>query len=785
MDPSLSPTSIYYAIKKETWRRTVVLSFQTLGILYGRLSTAPLYVFGSINPSDIKSGQQIYELFSFVFWTLTFIPLLKYAFIILKADDNGEGGTFALYSLLCRHANVGLLPSDISTTELMHQEEGTPSKMKVESRARRAIGRYKSSHYLILFLALLGSCMIICDGIFTPALSVLSATSDLRRSLSKLAARFTSSEKARHSIDKYLKRYIPVPAACAILVCLFMLQRYGTNRVGVIFAPIVIIWLMFISGFGIYNIIHHPQILWAISPAYMFRFIKKIDISSWKLLSSIVLCIAGSEAMFADLGHFSKRSIKVTFVFLVYPALVLCYAGQAAFFSKHLGTSDDVAHLSESITHRHLQRIFTILSLFASLVGSQATITATFSIINQCQALACFPRVNVIHTSEKVHGQVYVPDANWLIMVLSLTILIGFRDISAIANATGLAVIYGMLVTTCLMSLIIALQWEKTAVFLSVSFLLLFGSIEAIYLSSCFLNFSKGAWCIVALSLIFMTVMVSWHYGTIKKHEFDIENKVTVDWLTELSPGLGVSRVAGIGFVHSNIVTGIPAFFSHFITNIPAFHQVLILVSFKSLHVPFVPKNERYLIGRIGHKEYKIYRCIVRYGYRDHVRNINDFEDQIISSIGEFIAREEQHHELLFLEEGRMIILGSRMTDGNVLVPVVVGGEQSGSGQHVADIENPTTTTTKRKKVRFMLPANSPKMNPSVRKELQQLVDARESGTAYFMGHSHLKVRKGSNFVKQFLVKVYAFLDKNCREPPVALDIPHAALLEVGMVYTI
>ncbi|XP_070024721.1 potassium transporter 25-like isoform X2 [Nicotiana sylvestris] len=699
MDPSLSPTSIYYAIKKETWRRTVVLSFQTLGILYGRLSTAPLYVFGSINPSDIKSGQQIYELFSFVFWTLTFIPLLKYAFIILKADDNGEGGTFALYSLLCRHANVGLLPSDISTTELMHQEEGTPSKMKVESRARRAIGRYKSSHYLMLFLALLGSCMIICDGIFTPALSVLSATSDLRRSLSKLAARFTSSEKARHSIDKYLKR-----------------------------------------------------------------------------------C---SEAMFADLGHFSKRSIKVTFVFLVYPALVLCYAGQAAFFSKHLGTSDDVAHLSESITHRHLQRIFTILSLFASLVGSQATITATFSIINQCQALACFPRVNVIHTSEKVHGQVYVPDANWLIMVLSLTILIGFRDISAIANATGLAVIYGMLVTTCLMSLIIALQWEKTAVFLSVSFLLLFGSIEAIYLSSCFLNFSKGAWCIVALSLIFMTVMVSWHYGTIKKHEFDIENKVTVDWLTELSPGLGVSRVAGIGFVHSNIVTGIPAFFSHFITNIPAFHQVLILVSFKSLHVPFVPKNERYLIGRIGHKEYKIYRCIVRYGYRDHVRNINDFEDQIISSIGEFIAREEQHHELLFLEEGRMIILGSRMTDGNVLVPVVVGGEQSGSGQHVADIENPTTTTTKRKKVRFMLPANSPKMNPSVRKELQQLVDARESGTAYFMGHSHLKVRKGSNFVKQFLVKVYAFLDKNCREPPVALDIPHAALLEVGMVYTI
>ncbi|CAN4085464.1 unnamed protein product [Withania somnifera] len=765
MNPSLSPMSIHYATKKETWRRTLVLSFQSLGVVYGRLSTTPLYAFGSIDPGHITSGQQIYELFSFVFWTLTIIPLLKYAFIVFKADDNGEGGTFALYSLLCRCANVGLLPSDTSATELMHPEEGTCSKMKVKSRARRAIGRCKSSHYLLLLLALLGSCLIICDGIFTPALSVLSATSNLRRSLSKLAPRFTSSEKARQSVDKYLNRFIPVPVACAILVCLFMLQRYGTNRIGVIFAPIVIVWLMFISGFGLYNIVYHPKILWAISPTYMFMFIKKIDITSWKLLSNIVLCIAGSEAMFADLGHFSKRSIKVTFIFLVYPALALCYAGQAAFFSKNLGTSDDVAHLSESVTHRHLQHIFTILALFASLVGSQATITACFSIINQCQALACFPRVKVIHTSEKVRGQVYVPDANWMLMVLSLSILIGFRDISAIAYATGLAVICGMLVTTCLMSLIIALQWEKSVAFLSVLFLLFFGSIEAFYLSSCFLNFSKGAWCVLFLSLIFLTITVCWHYGTIKKYEFDVENRVTVDWLTDLSPGLGQYRNRN------------PSFFSHFITNLPAFHQVLILLSFKSFPVPYIPKNERYLIGRIGHKEYKIYRCIVRYGYRDHVRDVNDFEDQIISSIGEFIAREERHHESLILQEGRMIILG---TSGNALVPIMEGE----SCRQVTDTENPTTAT-RRKRVRFMLPAISPKMNPSVRKELQELVDARESGTAYFLGHSHLKVRKGSNFVKQFLVMAYAFLDRNCREPPIALDIPHAALLEVGMVYAI
>ncbi|XP_070016394.1 potassium transporter 10-like isoform X1 [Nicotiana sylvestris] len=674
----------------------------------------------------------------------------------------------------------------------MHHEEGTASKMKVDSRARRVIEKHKSSHYLLLFLALLGSCMIICDGVFTPAISVLSATSTLRRSLSKLVYQFNSSENTRDSVDKYLMKYLPVPAACAILVSLFMLQRYGTNRISFIFAPIVIIWLMFISGMGLYNIICCPKILSAISPTYMFRFVKKIDITSWKLLSSIVLCIAGSEAMFADLGHFSKRSIKVTFVFLIYPALVLCYAGQAAFVSHHLGTSDDVAHLSESLPSIGLQHIFTVLSLFASLVGSQATITASFSIINQCQALGCFPRVKVIHTSDKIHGQVYIPDSNWILMVLSLAILIGFRDISALGNATGLAIICGMLVTTCLMSLVIALQWEKT-LFLSAFFLLFFGSIEAVYLSSCFLNFFKGAWCLLVLSSIFMIIMISWHYGTVKKYKFDVENKVAVDWLTDLSPGLGVSRVPGIGFIYTDIVAGIPAFFSHFITNLPAFHEVLIFVSFKSVPVPHVSQNGRYLIGRIGHKEYKIYRCIVRYGYRDNVRDTDDFEDQIISSIGEFIAREDGDHETFTSPEGRMILLGSQVTEGNVLIAVPAGSEHCETAVSVADIETQRSplldpspaASAKKKKVRFMLPPSSPKMNPSLRKELQELVDARESGTAYFIGQSHLTVRKGSNYMKQFLVMAYVFLDKNCREHPVALNIPHAALLEVGMVYTI
>lgn len=440
-----------------------------------------------------------------------------------------------------------------------------------------------------------------------------------------------------------------------------------------------------------------------------------------------------------------------------------------------------------------LRHIVVLLSLLASAVGSQATITASFSVINQCLALGCFPRVKVIHTSDTMNGRVYIPDVNWLLMILSLGIVIAFQDIARIGNATGLAIISGMLVTTCLMSLVITLYWEKS-LFVSACFLLSFGLVEIMYLSACMSNFHKGAWYLVVLFVFSMTIMLSWHYGTMKKYEFDLQNKVSMEWITEMSPGLGVSRVPGIGFIYTDIVSGIPAFFSHFITNLPAYHQVLIFVSFKSLPVPCVPQKQRYLIGRLGAKDYKVYRCIVRYGYCDNIRDTDDFEDQIIRCIGEFIALEENDLESLTSPEGRMIVVGNPMLDGNTLVPIpemnsnLASPRLSNNGTQRTlssdSIESASALVTRRK-VRFMLPPESPRMQVSVRAELQELVDARESGTAYFLGQSHLKVRDGSSFLKRFLIMTYVFLDKNCREPPVALNIPHAALVEVGMVYTI
>ncbi|XP_059644112.1 potassium transporter 10-like isoform X2 [Cornus florida] len=764
MHPREGSASISRELEKETWRHTILLSFQSLGIVYGRLSTAPLYVFGTISAADIKSHGQ-HELFSFVFWTLTIIPLLKYALIVLRADDNGEGGTFALYSLLCRHAKVGLLPNERSANEILQYEEENPSKIKVESGARRAIEKHKSSHYLMLFLALFGSCMIIADGVLTPAISVLSASSGLQRSLVDIYDQFSSSQRRKDSAERIINKYLPVPAACTILVCLFTMQHFGTHRIGFIFAPVIIIWILFISGVGLYNIVHYdPEIICAISPQYMLRFIRSTNFRNWKSLGSILLCIAGSEAMFPNLGHLSNKSIKVTFVCLVYPALILCYAGQAAFISKNLG--EDITHLTESVPNSFIRHIFTVLSLFASAIGSQATISASFSIINQCLALSCFPRVKVIHTSDKIHGQIYISDVNWVLMVISLAVTIGFHDTAKIGNVAGIVIICGMLVTTCLMSLVIVLHWEKSLV-LSACFLVWFGSVEIMYLSACVLNFHKAAWSIVSLLALLMTIMLAWHYGTLKKYNFDLENKVSLNWLIDLSPGSGVSRVPGIGFIYTDIVTGIPAFFSHFITNLPAFHQVLIFVSFKSLPVPYVPPSRRYLIGRVGPKEYKVYRCIVR---------------------------DESDLESLISLEGRMIVIGSPTTDGSALIPLnettpdVVPTCPANDGIQRSPLGESLETDCapiKRKRVRFTLPPSSPKMPVSVREELQELVDARESGTAYFLGHSHLSVRNSANFLKRFLIGTYVFLDKNCREPPVALNIPHAALVEIGMIYTI
>ncbi|PSS28640.1 Potassium transporter like [Actinidia chinensis var. chinensis] len=633
-------------VKKESWRTLLTLAYQSLGVVYGDLSTSPLYVYKSTFAEDIEhseTNEEIYGVLSFVFWTLTLVPLLKYVFIVLRADDNGEGGTFALYSLICRHARVNSLPNcQLADEELSTYKKdiAAPNPTTFGSSLKSTLERHRILQKCLLVLALIGTCMVIGDGVLTPAISVFSAVSGVELAMAK-----------EHH------KYVEVPVACIILIGLFALQHYGTHRVGFLFAPVVITWLLCISSIGVYNIFRwNPHVYQAFSPYYMYKFLKKTQRGGWMSLGGILLCITGSEAMFADLGHFSR-----------------------------------------------------------------------------------------------------------------------------------LAVITVMLVTTCLMSLVIVLCWHQNVV-LALCFVLFFGTIEALYFSASLIKFLEGAWVPIVLALTFMLVMYVWHYGTLKKYEFDVQNKVSVDWLLGLGPSLGIVRVRGIGLIHTELVSGIPAIFSHFVTNLPAFHQVLVFLCIKSVPVPHVTHEERFLVGHIGPREYRIYRCIVRYGYRDVQKDDLEFEKDLVCTLAEFIRTGKvgpnSVDENSTKEDEKMAVVGTPSThvEGIQMREDEVGNNPvSASTSELKEVQSPVVQP--RKRVRFIIP-ESPEIDRGAREELQGLMEAREAGVAYILGHSYVRAKQGSSLLKKLVINYgYDLLRRNSRAPTYALSVPHASTLEVGMAY--
>ncbi|XP_057948904.1 potassium transporter 6-like isoform X2 [Malania oleifera] len=753
------------SVKKESWKTVLTLAYQSLGVVYGDLSTSPLYVYKSAFAEDIQhteSNEEIYGVLSFVFWTLTLVPLLKYVFIVLRADDNGEGGTFALYSLLCRHARVNSLPNcQVADEELSeYKKDGNgfgSDPTSFGSRLKSTLETHRVLQRCLLILALIGTCMVIGDGVLTPAISVFSAVSGLELSMSK----------EHHK-------------------CLFALQHYGTHRVGFLFAPVVFTWLSCISAIGVYNIFHwNPQVYQALSPYYMFKFLKKTQKGGWMSLGGILLCITGSEAMFADLGHFSQLSIKIAFTAVVYPSLILAYMGQAAYLSQHHVIENDYRIGFYVSVPEKLRWPVLGIAILAAVVGSQAIITGTFSIIKQCSALNCFPRVKIVHTSSKMHGQIYIPEINWILMLLCLAVTIGFRDTKRMGNASGLAVITVMLVTTCLMSLVIVLCWHQS-VFLAICFIFFFGTIEALYFSASLIKFLEGAWVPIALAFFFMIVMYVWHYGTLKKYEYDLQNKVSINWLLNLGPSLGIVRVRGIGLVHTELVSGIPAIFSHFVTNLPAFHQVLVFLCIKSVPVPHVRPGERFLVGRIGPREYRIYRCIVRYGYRDVHQDDLEFEKDLVCSIAEFIrSGQVGNNEVFGRNDDKMTVIGTSSShlEGIQMCEDNVNGEMAGTSELREVQSPPPVIKPPRKRVRFIVP-ESPQIDTGAREELRELMEAREAGMAYIMGHSYVKAKPASSLLKRIVIDFgYDFLRRNCRALGYELSVPHASTLEVGMMY--
>ncbi|XP_021771522.1 potassium transporter 10-like isoform X2 [Chenopodium quinoa] len=746
MDEEAGKLKNAYREKKFSTLVLLRLAFQSLGVVYGDLGTSPLYVFYNTFPHGVKHHDDVIGALSLIIYSLTLVPLLKYVFIVCRANDNGQGGTFALYSLLCRHADVNTIPNRHRTDE----DLTTYSRFKLQeksfaSKTRQWLEKYSSRKNTLLLLVLVGTCMVIGDGILTPAISD-----------------------------------VVVLVAVVILVGLFSLQHYGTDKVGWLFAPIVLLWFLMIGGIGAFNIWKYDSsVLKAFSPVYLYRYLKGGGKDGWTSLGGIMLSITGTEALFADLAHFPVLAVQIAFTVIVFPCLLLAYSGQAAYLVNHQDHVVDAFY--HSIPDSIYWPVFVIATL-AAIVASQATISATFSIIKQALALGCFPRVKVVHTSKKFLGQVYIPDINWILMVLCIAVTAGFRNQNQIGNAYGTAVVIVMLATTFLMILIMLLVWRwhwiLVLIFTALSLL-----VELTYFSAVLFKIDQGGWVPLVIAAAFLIVMVVWHYGTVKRYEFEMHSKVSMAWILGLGPSLGLVRVPGIGLVYTELASGVPSIFSHFITNLPAIHSVVVFVCVKYLPVYTVTEDERFLVKRIGPKNFHMFRCVARYGYKDLHKKDDDFEKKLFHNLFTFVRLESMMEGCTDSEEYSSIYGQQTAESRDCLLDngttIMTEFEHTiESGDSIMPVNSPLRL------LQFRPRSSGQTSSQNEIDELEFLNSCRDAGVVHILGNTVVKARKDSRLYKKIAVDyIYAFLRKICREHSVIFNVPHESLLNVGQVF--
>ncbi|XP_048228611.1 potassium transporter 10-like [Ricinus communis] len=714
------------------------LAFQSLGVVYGDLGTSPLYVFYNTFPDEIKDPEEVIGALSLIIYSLTLIPLLKYVLIVCRANDNGQGGTFALYSLLCRHANIKTIPNqDRTDEELTTYRHCTFYEKSVAAKTKKWLEKNAFRKNALLILVLVGSCMVIGDGILTPAISVLSAVKGIKMEHSEI------------SDD------LVVIIAVAILVILFSVQYHGIDKFSWLFAPIVFLWFLLIGGIGIFNICKYDRnALKAFSPLYIYWYLKKGRGGGWTSLGGVILSITGTEALFADLSHFSVSAIQIAFTVVVFPSLLLAYTGQAAYLMKNKENVLDAFYLSipETIYWPVL-----VVATCAAVVASQATISATFSLIKQALAVDCFPRVKVVHTSKKLQGQIYIPDINWVLMILCIAVTVGFKNQIQIGNASGAAVIIVMLVTTFLMVLVMLLVWRchwiLVLIFTSLSIV-----VEGTYFVAVLFKINQGGWVPLVIAASFFIIMSLWQYGSAKRYEFEMQSKVSMAWILGLGPSLGLVRVPGIGLMYTELAHGVPHIFAHFITNLPAIHSVVIFVCVKHLPVYTVPEEERFLVKRIGPRDFHMFRCVARYGYKDLHKRDDEFENKLFETLFAFVRLDSMmdycsDSDAYSSCDQEQI---EQPKDGHTDEISSVGEPASGSPVEAKQMEND---------------------------ELTLLRNCRDAGVVHILGNTVVLARKSSVLYKKLAINYgYSFLRKLCRENSMILNVPHESLLNVGQV---
>ena len=505
---------------------TTSLVLGATGVVFGDIGTSPIYAFKETVHASGSSAESIFGVTSLFFWTLIIVVSIKYLTFVMRADNRGEGGILALLSLM-------------------------PTKYrKPESGNQKAL----------LFLVLVGTALLFGDGVLTPAISVLSAT----EGLALLDTAFEGTA---------------VPLTVVILAILFLVQYRGTHSMGKIFGPVMTVWFVLIGGLGIYRFLAEPSVIKALSPIYAVEFIANNGAKTFVVLASVILCVTGAEALYADMGHFGKHPIRLAWIFLVGPSLVLCYLGQAALVTTNPAAADNP--FFGLAPNNGMVLLLVLVATMATVIASQALITGVFSLSRQAVQLGLFPRLTIRHTSADTEGQIYVPIVNWLVGATSIALVIGFQSSSALASAYVLAIAGTMAITTVAFYVVARQIWEwplyKAAslagVFLIVDLAFLIGTASHIF---------DGGWVPILLGGIVLALMLVWRLGNIALNNRMRDSSRTWQEIYAGCESGEIAMVPGVGIFLASPAEVVPSALISHVTIMHSLPESVIVVTVKS-----------------------------------------------------------------------------------------------------------------------------------------------------------------------------------------------------------
>jgi KUP system potassium uptake protein len=561
-------------------RGLALLTLGALGVVFGDLGTSPLYALQEcfIGPHAIApTPDNVRGAISLFIWSLVLVVSVKYVFIIMRADNQGEGGILALLAMA--HGDT----------------------RNVGSRAV-TLG---ASTGPILALGFIGAALLYGDGVITPAISVLSAVEGLE-------------------VATPMFRPFILPIAVAILIALFSLQRFGSGRVGLAFGVILATWFVAIAALGVWNLsTHGVSIVSAVDPRWAFHFFQTHGWRGVPVLGAVVLCLTGVEALYADMGHFGRRPIRIAWYTLALPALILSYLGQGALLLQRPDASS--RPFFNSVPEWALYPMVA-LATAATVVASQALIAAAFSMTRQAGQLGYLPRVRVAHTSSRQIGQVYLPGLNWALMIACLTVTVAFRHSSALAAAFGLAVSGTMLVTTMLFSVVARRLW-KWSLPLVVAVVGAMLVIDVAFLSANMLKIASGGWFPLALAVVVFTLMATWTRGRALLRAQNQARAMPAEEFVASLDAATPPRVRGTAIFMQAATHDVPVALLHNLKHNRILHETVVMLTVLTERVPYVEAQDRVEITKLGQGFWRVVR---HYGYmqQPHVPDLLEVAGQ-------------------------------------------------------------------------------------------------------------------------------------------------------------